>query len=116
MHTKKDQSQSNGTDHNTRGTNRENHKSQKTSCQCSKRGKKSHNRHGVQQLVCFIIYSLIFVALAMATLITQNYTLLSVISMMAMGLVSSLYHVIGAPPPKFLSNPLDSKRNDDHKT
>jgi hypothetical protein len=116
MLTQDDQSQSNGSDHDTRGTNQENHKPQKPSCQCAKIHKKGYKRHDTQKLVFFIIYSLTFATLATATLITQSYFLLPVISTMAMGLVGALYHIIGAPLPRLPSSPLDSENKDDHNT
>jgi hypothetical protein len=116
MLTQKDQSQSNGADHNSRSTNRENHKLQKPSCQCSNSSKKRHISHDMQKLMFVITYSLIFATLAMAMLITQNYILLPVISTMATGLVGALYHVIGVPLQRFLDNPLDSENKDNHNT
>lgn len=113
---KEDQGQSSASDHNTRSINHQNDKPQKPPCQRSKSHKKGCIRHDKQTLAFLIIYSVTFAALVMATLITQNYFLMPVINVMAMGLVSALYHAIGAPLPKNLGNLINSENEDDRET
>lgn len=111
-----DQGQSNVADHNTYSINRQNHEPQKPPCQRSKSYKKDRVRHKEQTLVFLIIYSLTFTALVTVTLITQNYFLLPVINIMAMGLVSALYHTIGVRLPKHLGNFIDTENEDGRDT
>ena len=61
--------------------------------------KKSHQSREKASWIFITIYALIFASLAIGILLTQNYVLLPVLSIMAEGLVVALYSSVGVHPP-----------------